>query len=161
MKALPRWFIGELFGTFLLVFFGCGSVSAAVLTGAQVGVFQVAIVWGLGIATAIYLTGALSGARTSIVSPVSLVVTAFHEATNSFHPRRGEMTGEVSARSPARASAEGVKASKRSKPRNWMPREPVSPADHADSVCASAISSRAARFLSTARVHQRPWKCQT
>lgn len=58
---LPGWFVGEFFGTFLLVFFGCGSVCAAVLTGAQVGVFQVAIVWGLGIATAIYLTGSLSG----------------------------------------------------------------------------------------------------
>lgn len=23
MKPLPRWFVGELFGTFLLVFFGC------------------------------------------------------------------------------------------------------------------------------------------
>jgi len=45
------------------VFFGCGSVAAAVLTGAQVGIFQVAIVWGLGIATAIYLTGAMSGAH--------------------------------------------------------------------------------------------------
>ncbi|MEI6073504.1 MAG: aquaporin, partial [Verrucomicrobiae bacterium] len=50
MKSIPKWFIGEFFGTFLLVFFGCGSVCAAVLTGAQVGVFQVAIVWGLGIA---------------------------------------------------------------------------------------------------------------
>jgi len=47
----------------MLVFFGCGSVAAAVLTGAQVGVFQVAIVWGIGIATAIYLTGSLSGAH--------------------------------------------------------------------------------------------------
>lgn len=55
---LPVWFIGEFWGTFLLVFFGCGSVCAAVTTGAQVGVFQVAIVWGLGIATAIYLCGA-------------------------------------------------------------------------------------------------------
>jgi len=61
MRRVPGWFTGEFFGTFLLVFFGCGSVCAAVTTGAQVGVFQVAIVWGLGIATAIYLTGGLSG----------------------------------------------------------------------------------------------------
>ena len=57
------WAVGEFFGTFLLVFFGCGSVAAAVLTGAQVGIFQVAIVWGVGIAIAIYVSGALSGAH--------------------------------------------------------------------------------------------------
>ncbi len=61
--AFPKWAIGEFFGTFLLVFFGCGSVCTAVTTGAQVGVFQVAIVWGIGIATAIYLTGSLSSAH--------------------------------------------------------------------------------------------------
>jgi glycerol uptake facilitator protein len=66
MNSLPAartWIVGEFFGTFLLVFFGCGSVAAAVLTGAQVGIFQVAIVWGLGIAIAIHLTAALSGAH--------------------------------------------------------------------------------------------------
>ncbi len=62
-RGIPAWVIGEFVGTFILVFFGCGSVAAAVTTGAEVGVFQVAIVWGLGIATAIYLTASLSGAH--------------------------------------------------------------------------------------------------
>jgi glycerol uptake facilitator protein len=61
--GLPAWAAGEFIGTFLLVFFGCGSLCAAVLTGAQVGIFQVAIVWGLGIAIAIWVTGPLSGAH--------------------------------------------------------------------------------------------------
>ena len=74
MKFVPKWFVGEFFGTLLVVFFGCGSVCAAVLTGAQVGVFQVAIVWGIGIATAIYLTGALSGAHLNPVVTVSMAV---------------------------------------------------------------------------------------
>ena len=71
---VPKWFTGEFIGTFLLVFFGCGSVCAAVLTGAQVGVFQVAIVWGLGIATAIYMTAILSGAHLNPAVTISMAV---------------------------------------------------------------------------------------
>jgi glycerol uptake facilitator protein len=71
---IPAWVIGEFVGTFLLVFFGCGRVCAAVTTGAQVGIFQVAIVWGLGIATAIYLAAALSGAHLNPAVTASMAV---------------------------------------------------------------------------------------
>jgi glycerol uptake facilitator protein len=69
---LPDWAVGEFAGTFMLVFFGCGCVAAAVLTGAQVGVFQVAIVWGIGIAVAIHVTGGLSGAHLNPAVSLSL-----------------------------------------------------------------------------------------
>lgn len=55
--------LGELIGTYLLVLFGTGVVAAAVLTGAQIGLWQVAVVWGFGITIAIYVSASLSGAH--------------------------------------------------------------------------------------------------
>ncbi|MDE0835597.1 MAG: MIP family channel protein [Akkermansiaceae bacterium] len=74
MRSIPNWIIGEFIGTFILVFFGCGSVASAVTTGALVGVFQVAIVWGIGITTAIYLTAPLSGAHLNPAVTISMTV---------------------------------------------------------------------------------------
>jgi MIP family channel proteins len=63
LPPLARALAGELLGSFLLVLFGTGSVAAAVLTGAQSGLWQVAVVWGFGVTLAIYASAALSGAH--------------------------------------------------------------------------------------------------
>ena len=55
--------MAEAVGTIILVFFGVASVQAAVIAGVQTGIWQVAIVWGIGIALAICATGAISGAH--------------------------------------------------------------------------------------------------
>lgn len=55
--------VGETVGTYILVLFGIGSVSAAVATGAQAGLWQVAVVWAFGVALAIYASANLSGAH--------------------------------------------------------------------------------------------------
>ncbi len=55
--------IAEILGTFILIFFGLGAVHAAVLFGAQSGLWQVAIVWGVAIMLAIFCVGGISGAH--------------------------------------------------------------------------------------------------
>ncbi len=62
-KSLWRECVGEAMGTFILVLFGVGAVHAAALTGAQSGLWQVAVVWGFAVALAIYAVGAISGAH--------------------------------------------------------------------------------------------------
>ncbi len=63
LPPLRNCFVAELIGTFILIFFGCGAVHAAVLFGAQSGLWQVAIVWGVAIMLAIHAVGAISGAH--------------------------------------------------------------------------------------------------
>ena len=53
----------EVLGTFILIFFGCGSVHVAVLTGDLAGLGQVALVWGVAIMLAIFAVGGISGAH--------------------------------------------------------------------------------------------------
>jgi len=66
--------LSEFLGTLILVFFGVGAVNAAVLAGAQSGLWQVAVVWAVGIALAIYATGAVSGTHINPAITVAMSV---------------------------------------------------------------------------------------
>ena len=71
--------VAEVCGTFLLVLFGTGVVATAVLTGAQVGLWQVAVVWGFGVTIAICATAGVSGAHLN--PAVTLAMAAFRGAS--------------------------------------------------------------------------------
>ncbi len=72
-----RAFVGEVVGTYLLVLFSSGS-AAAVLSGAQVGLWQV----GFGVALAIYVSVNLSGGHLN--PAVSLAFAIFRRAEFGF-----------------------------------------------------------------------------
>lgn len=71
---LRRALAGEVLGTYLLVLFGTGSVASAVLSGAQVGLWQVAAVWGFGVTLAIYVSANLSGAHLNPAVSLSMAL---------------------------------------------------------------------------------------
>ena len=57
-----RVLFAEFIGTCMIVLFGCGSVCSS-LSGAYKGIWQIAVVWGLGVSFAIYCTAAISNAH--------------------------------------------------------------------------------------------------
>ena len=67
-------FVGEFIGTFLLVFFGCGSVAVTVLFSAHVGLMQVALIWGFAVTIAIYATRHLSCAHLNPAVSIAMVL---------------------------------------------------------------------------------------
>ena len=74
--TLFRQCIAEFIGTAILIFFGVGAVAALVLTGASFGQWEISIVWGFGVAVAIYCTAGVSGAH--INPAVTIALALFH-----------------------------------------------------------------------------------
>jgi glycerol uptake facilitator protein len=72
--SLPQRCIAEAIGTYILVFFGTGAVHAAVLIGAQSGLWQVAIVWAVAIMLAAFTVGGISGAHINPAISVALAM---------------------------------------------------------------------------------------
>ncbi|WP_250220378.1 aquaporin, partial [Escherichia coli] len=67
--------IAEFLGTGLLIFFGVGCVAALKVAGASFGQWEIRVIWGLGVAMAIYITPGVSGAR--LITAVTLSLWLF------------------------------------------------------------------------------------
>ena len=57
---MPQKMVAETIGTFILVFFGCGSV---VFMGGEIGMLGISLAFGLSIVAAAYAIGPISGAH--------------------------------------------------------------------------------------------------
>ncbi|OYD06698.1 MIP/aquaporin family protein [Paludifilum halophilum] len=66
--------LSEFVGTFILIFVGCGAVAGMVLNGAEYSQWDLSFVWGLAVAMAIYVTGAVSGTHINPAVTVTMAV---------------------------------------------------------------------------------------
>lgn len=89
--------LAEGLGTYLLVFFGCGSVHVAVLTGALQGLWQVAVVWSVAIMVAVFIVGGISGAHLNPAVTVALATWGRFSARDVPIYIAGQLAGAFAA----------------------------------------------------------------
>lgn len=71
--------MAEFLGTALLIFFGTGCVAALKVAGASFGLWEISIIWGVGVSMAIYLTAGVSGAHLNPAVSIALWLFAGFE----------------------------------------------------------------------------------
>ena len=64
--------IAEFLGTALLIFFGTGCVAAMKVGGAQLGLWEISIIWGIGVSMGVYLAAGVSGAHLNPAVSIAL-----------------------------------------------------------------------------------------
>lgn len=69
-----KFFSGELIGTYILVLFGCGAVAGATLFGAFNSLWEVALIWGIGVALGIFASRNLSDAHLNPAVSVAMLL---------------------------------------------------------------------------------------
>jgi glycerol uptake facilitator protein len=101
MQVRPRSLfarcLAEGFGTFLLVLLGCGVVHTAVLTNAQHGLWQVAVVWGAAVTLAIFTVGAISGAHINPAITIAFAACGRFSWRHVFPYVLGQLSGAILA----------------------------------------------------------------
>ena len=86
-------FLGELIGTLILVFFGCGSIAVSILFSSHSGLFQIAAIWGISVALAIYATRHISCAHINPAVSIAMVVAKRMPARKLLSYLLGQFTG--------------------------------------------------------------------
>ncbi len=67
-------FFGEVIGTFILVFIGCGSISLAIIYGYLSSLYEVATFWTIGVTLAIYASSKLSNAHLNPAVSIAFLI---------------------------------------------------------------------------------------
>lgn len=101
--------IAEFLGTGLLIFFGVGCVAALKVAGASFGQWEISVIWGLGVAMAIYLTAGVSGAHLNPAVTIALWLFACFDKRKVY--ARGAIFGltrGVNANHIIRATLESI-----------------------------------------------------
>ena len=86
-------FLGELIGTLILVFFGCSSLAVTILFSSHSGLFQIAAIWGVSVALAIYATRHISCAHLNPAVSIAMVVSDRMAARKLVSYLLGQFTG--------------------------------------------------------------------
>ncbi len=77
MEEKKSWlgnYIGEAIGVYLIVLFGCGVVTVAVLLGAMGDLWSIGATWGLTVAIAVWAGASMSGAHFNPSVTIALAV---------------------------------------------------------------------------------------
>jgi glycerol uptake facilitator protein len=92
-----RLLLGEFIGTFIMMFFGLGAGLASTVTDSKNSSFSIALLWGIAIIVAIYVTRFLSGAHFNPAVSVAMVIRGKLPLTRLPLYIIGQFTGAAAA----------------------------------------------------------------
>lgn len=103
MSSLARRAIAEVYGTFILVFFGCGAVIMESFPTARFGLMGIALVHAVAFSVAITATMAVSGGHLNPAVTIGLWSTRRIPAADAFVYVMAQLAGALLAALTARA----------------------------------------------------------